>query len=284
MIVKEELQFVELKNNTKIAYIDCGQQKKETILFIHGLANYLWVWKWNIAELQKTYRCIAIDLPGNGFSSRGNYPYSINYFAEIIVAFIDALQLKNVSLAGHSMGGQIALQVAIHEGSKINKLILSAPAGFEYYSPHDATLFKSAIAFGNFLAMDETHISQSINSSFYRHEKIASEIIADLNKIIQNNDRIAYRKMLELSIDSMLDTQVFHLLNKIKNNALVFFGENDQLIPNRFLHPVSTKDIAEKGAKQMVQAKAITYKETGHFVHIEKASEVNEEIVKFMEE
>ncbi len=282
MAKQEEVQYIDLNNQTKIAYIDCGDNKKETLLFIHGLANYLWVWKWNIASLQEKYRCIAIDLPGNGFSSRGDYPYSIEYFTDTVHQFIDALNLKQVSLVGHSMGGQIALQFALKYGSTINKLILSAPAGFEYYSPHDATLFKAAISFGNFLAMDETHISQSINSSFYRHEKIASEIISDLNSIIQSNDRILYRKMLELCIDSMLDKQVFKHLKEINNKTLVFFGENDQLIPNRFLHPVTTKEIAEKGAKQMKHAEVMTFKNTGHFVHIEQAELVNSKIVQFM--
>jgi len=282
MIAKEELQFVELKNNIRIAYIDCGDKKKETILCIHGLANYLWVWKWNMAELQSNYRCIAIDLPGNGFSSRDEYPYSMQFFTEVILDFIQTLKLKNVSLMGHSMGGQIALQLAIHHGDKFNRLILSAPAGLEYYSPHDATLFKAAISFGNFLAMDETHIIQSINSSFYRHEKIAAEIIKDLNTIIGLNNRPSYRRMLEMCIDSMLDQQVFNQLKTIQNKTLIFFGENDQLIPNRFLHPVSTKDIALRGAEQMKNAKAIVYKETGHFVHIERAHEMNEEIMRFI--
>ena len=282
MIAKEELQFVGLKNDIRIAYIDCGDNKKETIIFIHGLANYLWVWKWNMAELQQHYRCIAIDLPGNGFSSRGDHPYSMHFFAGVLLDFIDTLKLTKVSLAGHSMGGQIALQFALLHGNRVNKLILSAPAGFEYYSPHDATLFKSAIAFGNFIAMDETHIMQSINSSFYNNGKIASEIIADLNSIIQRNDRIQYRKMMEMCIDSMLDTQIFHLLKNIVHKTIVFFGENDQLIPNRFLHPVSTKEIAKKGAGQMMNAQAVTYKETGHFVHIEKANAVNKEIIRFM--
>lgn len=283
MVSKEELQFVDLKNNTRIAYIDCGQKSKETLVFIHGLANYLWVWKWNIATLQEKYRCIAIDLPGNGFSSRKDYQYSIKFFSETIINFVEALNLKHVSLVGHSMGGQIALNLAIHHGNLFNRLILSAPAGLEYYTPHDATLFKAAISFGNFLAMDESHITQSINASFYKQDKTAKDIINDLNSIIGINDRILYRKMLELCINSMLDHQVFKKLKLIQNKTLIFFGENDQLIPNRFLHPVTTKEIANKGAAQMPNAKAITYPETGHFVHIERAHEMNNEIISWME-
>ena len=80
----------------------------------------------------------------------------------------------------------------------------------------------------------------------------------------------------------MLDKQVFKHLKEINNKTLVFFGENDQLIPNRFLHPVTTKEIAEKGAKQMKHAEVMTFKNTGHFVHIEQAELVNSKIVQFM--
>lgn len=278
-----DLHYIDLPGGTRIAYIDCGKRSGPTLLFIHGLANYLWVWKWNIARLQENYRCIAIDLPGNGFSSRGDYPYSIDYFADTISAVVHALHLRQVHLVGHSMGGQIALQCALNKDFPIHGLILCAPAGFEYYSPGEATLFKSAIAFGNFMAMDEAHIVQSINAAFYGYHEVAEEIIEDLKKIIQRNDRPAYRRMLEMSIDSMLDKQIFPLLKTIHQKTLVFFGENDQLIPNRFLHPVTTKDIGMQGCREMPDAVLYTYKDTGHFVHIEQAANVNHAIERFME-
>lgn len=278
-----ELQYVDLPNGTRIAYLDCGKRTGQTLLFVHGLANYLWVWKWNMAKLQENYRCISIDLPGNGFSSRGDYPYSIQFFAETISELVHTLHLRQVNLVGHSMGGQIALQCALNKTFQLHGLILSAPAGFEYYSPGEATLFKSAIAFGNFMAMDEAHIAQSIGASFYGQHKVAEEIINDLHKIIQKNDRIAYRRMLEMSIDSMLDKQVFPLLKTIHQKTIVFFGENDQLIPNRFLHPVTTRDIGMQGCREMPDAVLYTYKETGHFVHIEQAEKVNHAIQRFLE-
>lgn len=278
-----DVNFAELPDGTRIAYIDCGKRSGPTLLFIHGLANYLWVWKWNIAKLQENYRCIAIDLPGNGFSSRGDYPYSIPYFADTIAAFVHVLHLRQVHLVGHSMGGQIALQCALNKHFPIHGLILCAPAGFEYYSPGEATLFKSAIAFGNFMAMDESHIAQSIHASFFGHHAVAEQIIDDLQKIIQRNDRVAYRRMLEMSIDSMLDTQLFPSLKLIQHKTLVFFGENDQLIPNRFLHPVTTRDIGMQGCREMPDALLYTYKDTGHFVHIEQAGQVNQAIERFLD-
>lgn len=282
MSLVAETHWIELQNNLKIAYTDSGSEHQECIVFIHGLANYSGVWQWNTHSLKSKYRCIAIDLPGNGHSSRGDYPFTMAFYVFILREFIKSMKLKKVHLMGHSMGGQIALHTAIHHGNEIGKLILSAPAGFEYYSPNDAALFKSAIAFGNFLAMDETQISQSIQTSFYAHPHHAKKIIHDLHDIIAKNDRVKYRRMLECSIHSMLDEQVFENLREIKNPTICFFGDNDQLIPNRFLHPLTPRQIGENACKEMPNAKLITYSETGHFVHIERAEEVNAAVIKFL--
>lgn len=59
-------------------YIDEGEG--DTFLFIHGLATYALSWRRNIDELKKSYRCIAVDLPGNGLSDRADYPYGISFF------------------------------------------------------------------------------------------------------------------------------------------------------------------------------------------------------------
>ena len=63
------VKYAELSNSIKLAYIDEGKGP-ETILMIHGLGSYLPAWKKNIGELSKTYRVIAIDLPGYGKSSK----------------------------------------------------------------------------------------------------------------------------------------------------------------------------------------------------------------------
>jgi pimeloyl-ACP methyl ester carboxylesterase len=278
----KELKRVVLTHGIEVAYDDSGIKNKPTLLFIHGLANYYGVWNWNIDTLKAHFRCIAIDLPGNGFSSRNGTNYSIDFYAGILIEFIIRLQLKNVVLVGHSMGGLIALKVALSKRIPLQKMILCAPAGFEKYTPQESVLFKSAIAMGNFLNLDETQLAQSVRTSFFSQSEITDKIISDLSKIIQQNNRSLYRSMLEQSIYSMLDENIFKDLKHIPCKTLVFFGEEDALIPNKFLHPVSTKEIATKATAQMPQATLIMYENCGHFVHIEKANKVNEAIIRFL--
>lgn len=276
------IHYIELSDGMRIAYLEEGRSYKPTILFIHGLANAALVWQWNIQFLKEHFHCIAIDLPGNGHSGRGNFPYSINFYCQIIDEFMDALNLNSVVLCGHSMGGQVAIQSALNNPARIQQLILMAPAGFEYYTPEEAILFRSAITLGNFLNMDELHIAQSIQASFFRPNTTTQTIIDALNHFIRQNNRESYRRMLDLSIASMLEDQVFHKLKNIHCEVLVFFGEEDMLIPNRFLHPVSTLKIAEKACAQIIQVTLHSYPMTGHFVHIEQSLEVNATILKHL--
>ncbi len=280
--VTEMLKKKRLTGGIEIAYTDSGGSELPVIVFIHGLANYHAVWQKNIDGLHQHYRCIAVDLPGNGSSSRQHRAYSIDFYAESIAALIREMQWTNVTLAGHSMGGLIAMKMVLHDVFAYRKLLLFAPAGFEYYSPQDSVLFKSAIAFGNFLQLDEVQISQSVRNSFYRPSDDCEQIISDLCRIVQQHNRADYRHMLEQSVHSMLDEDIFSKLKQISLPTLVFFGENDMLIPNRFLHPVSTKEIAETGTAKLPQAKLICFPATGHFVQIERAAEVNQAIMQFM--
>lgn len=108
-----EQKYLRLPNDIEIAYLDQGPKNGEIIIFIHGLANASLVWQWNTLLLSETLRCICIDLPGNGLSSRGDYSYGMTFYRDCVMEFLNALQIKNVTLAGHSMGGQIAIGCAL---------------------------------------------------------------------------------------------------------------------------------------------------------------------------
>ncbi|HMR44795.1 MAG TPA: alpha/beta hydrolase, partial [Saprospiraceae bacterium] len=96
-----EMKKIDIGDDIEIAYADLGGGK-ETLIFIHGLGSYAPAWKKNLEDLQKDYRCIAVDLPGYGKSSKGNYEGSMRFFANSIIRLMDKLNLKNAVLAGHS--------------------------------------------------------------------------------------------------------------------------------------------------------------------------------------
>ncbi len=107
------VQHQSLSDDISIGYMDEGSGD-ETIIFVHGLGSYAKAWMKNIGELKENYRCIAIDLPGYGRSSKGDYPGTMNFFADVVKEFTDSLGIKRFVLAGHSMGGQISIIASLN--------------------------------------------------------------------------------------------------------------------------------------------------------------------------
>lgn len=155
---------------------------EQVLLFIHGLASYSQCWEKNLETLKENYRCIAIDLPGNGFSAYGNFAYSISFFVASLKEFIDELKLKNICLVGHSLGGQIAIKYTALYPEKIHSLVLCAPAGFETFTGFEKNIYQSSFHFFNFFSTDENSLAKSITTSFYHYTEQADALINNLQK------------------------------------------------------------------------------------------------------
>lgn len=272
---------IDLPTAKDIAYTDEGGGQ-QTILFIHGLASSGLCWQKNIERLKDNYRCVAIDLPGNGFSGRAEYPYGIQFFSEVIVEFITALHLHHLCLAGHSMGGQIAINVTAKWPKLIDKLLLIAPAGFETFTALESSVYQATYHFFDFFSTEANSLKKSIRSSFYHYSSQADGMIDELLAILETYPIKEYRRMIELCIHGMLQYPVFELLPSISQPVLVVFGERDTLIPNRLIHPVNTRKIGEEGVKQLQNGRLEMISSAGHFVQWEKAEDVNELIEVFL--
>jgi len=270
-----EVKNISIHEGVDIAYCDEGDGGK-TILFIHGLANYFPVWKNQIDELKKDFRCIAIDLPGNGLSSRGEFPYTMFFYAECIVKFIEKMKLKNVILCGHSMGGQISIIIALRHPTLIEKMILVASAGLEYFNQHEVMMMQHTMSIGDYFYSDEFHLENTIKQSFYASQNESSNIIKDLKKILKINKIKAFKEMSIASINGMLNEQVKQFLPSITTPTLILFGEKDQLVPNRLIHyNEDPESIAKSACSVIPNSTYIKIKDAGHFVQIEKFAEVN---------
>ena len=117
----------------QVAYIDAGTGP-ETLLLIHGLAANAGFWRYNIPALAQHYRVIAVDLPGFGRSQkRQSYAYDMSFYAATLQRLLDELGIRTVVPVGHSMGGQIALTMALQSPDRVSRLVLLAPAGVESF-------------------------------------------------------------------------------------------------------------------------------------------------------
>lgn len=272
-----------LPNQMKIAYVDEGAGPY-TLLFLHGMGSNLQAWKKNIDALRHSYRCIALDLPGYGKSSQESYPFSMSFFTESVLAFIDRLQLKNVVLVGHSMGGQITMAAAIKRPGLLSKLILVAPAGFETFSKTEKAWFNATMRPEILKAMPVAQIVRNFEINFYKFPDDARFMIND--RLLMRKSAAAYDhycRMIPKCIKGMLGEPIFSRLPEIKLPCLLFFGEEDELIPNRFIHSgLRPEDVARAGCRALPNCQLQMLPQAGHFAQWDQAYLVNSSIYSFL--
>ena len=102
----------------EINYFQQGQGDT-TLLFLHGWCIDGMYWKNQVDYFSETYNVFAIDLPGFGKSKAERTNWTIEEYAIDVTAFIDAMNIKNVVIIGHSMAGEIMLQTALTNNPKI---------------------------------------------------------------------------------------------------------------------------------------------------------------------
>jgi pimeloyl-ACP methyl ester carboxylesterase len=119
-----------LKNEKAfLRYIDIPGGEP-ALVFLHGLGTSA------IADFSETaadsrfrdYRCLAIDFLGFGFSDKPNeFEYGLYDHADVVAELLDNLQIKGAIVAGHSMGGTVAIALAQKRANLVSRLIIMEP-------------------------------------------------------------------------------------------------------------------------------------------------------------
>jgi len=103
---------VEVKNGiVPIAYSKAGNSDT-ALVFVHGWAINREYWKSQVDAFSKRYTVVTVDLGGHGASGHDRSHWKIEDFSDDVMAVIDSLNLSKVILIGHSMGGDIILDIA----------------------------------------------------------------------------------------------------------------------------------------------------------------------------
>lgn len=277
------LKRLEVQPGLELAYLESGSGE-QTVLFVHGLGSNRKAWLKNMQGIGSGYRCISLDLPGYGASSMGTFPSTLSYYVEVLNRFIEKSGLKRVTLAGHSMGGQIALLLAAHHPSWLNSLILAAPAGFETFESHEAVWLESFFSAEILQSLSIAQIERNIAANFYQFPEDAQFMVTD--RIALSNDVIRfplYCRMVSDNVRAMLQEPVKHLLSSIKIPVMIIVGESDRLIPNKVLHPFETvRSVAKRGASALPHSELHFIPKCGHFVQWEGASQFNHYLQSFV--
>lgn len=122
--------YIRVEPNVRIYVEDINPGGNKTIVFLHGWPANHKMFEYQFNQLpRRGYRCIGIDFRGYGNSDKPWHGYDYDQGADDIRCIVEALDLQNFTLGGHSTGGAIAIRyMARHEGYGVSKLALFAAA------------------------------------------------------------------------------------------------------------------------------------------------------------
>lgn len=126
MNVAVEEQNVEV-DGLPIRYLSGGEGSP--LVLLHGAGDNSLDWRWVMPTLAATHRVYALDLPGSPESARPAFDYSPVFFERFVAAFVDSLGIGRATYVGNSLGGLIALRLALSEPARVMALVLVDSAG-----------------------------------------------------------------------------------------------------------------------------------------------------------
>jgi pimeloyl-ACP methyl ester carboxylesterase len=128
--------FVDLPGGFRAHYQEVGDPGLPLLLLLHGFGDSYTSWEGWVRELQGKFHLISLDFPGHGLTrAPDGYELTGPGLVEFVDAFAQALSLPKFAVAGNSMGGGVAWQMALSHPERINALILVDAAGFPNEAP-----------------------------------------------------------------------------------------------------------------------------------------------------
>ena len=99
------------------------------LVLLHGAGDNALDWRWVMPALAATHRVYAPDLPGSPDSARPAADYSPGFFERFVAGFLDALDIERAAMVGNSLGGLVALRLALSAPARVTALVLVDSAG-----------------------------------------------------------------------------------------------------------------------------------------------------------
>lgn len=172
--------------NMHIHYREQGDSESSALVLIHGLGCSLQYWSCVFDDPQFAhYHILALDLPGFGMSDKPHgYDYQLSSQADLVLALLDRIQIEQFSLVGHSMGGAIAILLALKSPERIKHLLVIEPN----LRAHDAQLSQEIVKYVETDFIEHYHEFQSSAIETVKHwfadfhQKSLEQYIAELLK------------------------------------------------------------------------------------------------------
>jgi 2-hydroxy-6-oxonona-2,4-dienedioate hydrolase len=97
------------------------------LILLHGTGGHLEAYSRNISALAAHFHVVAYDMLGHGFTSKPDFPYTIDRLSDHLIAVLDELEIPQAFLSGESLGAWVAAWTAAHHPDRVRRLVLNTP-------------------------------------------------------------------------------------------------------------------------------------------------------------
>ncbi|MGB2725312.1 MAG: alpha/beta hydrolase, partial [Nitrospira sp.] len=223
-------------NGHRIAYLDEGQGPP--LILLHGYGGSMWQWEYQQLPLSRQFRVITPDLIGSGLSDKPPLDYRPEELIESIRGLMDALGLPTATLIGNSMGGGVAIGMALTHPDRVSRLVLidSLPDHVRerLVSPLMQRALNTSVPawlarFGALFVGNRT-MEAVLKEIIYDHTLVTPAVLDRSNRNRQREDMITPLMSLRDSLP-LWEQHFAPKLKEIRHPTLILWGEQDRLFP-----------------------------------------------------
>jgi pimeloyl-ACP methyl ester carboxylesterase len=281
------------------------------LVFVHGLGGSWPNWLEQLPHFARSWRVIAMDLPGFGHSPMPHKKISIKGYAETLDLLLDELGVESTALVGNSMGGFIGAELAVSFATRVEKLVLVSAAGItEDYeregglssllerrnwptleqqsrrrrdrfgsSPRGEALMNRAYKIAGFYSAWVAAHSKSFATRPRLRRALLSAVVRHPESIspalAAEQIRGAGKPGFVDALNDLLDYRIRDCLHQIACPTLIVWGTHDYLVP---LRDASTFE------REIPNSRKVIFEDTGHMPQLERPERFNEELERFLAE
>ena len=269
--VLPEENYALCPNGYRIHYLDRGEG--DVVVFLHGSgpgASGHSNFKGNYSFLvEQGYRCIVPDLIGFGFSDKPNdVEHPLSFFVECVKQALDVAGVKKCTVVGNSLGGAVAIGLALEHPELVEKLVVLAPGGMsqteEYFTmPGMQKMFE---IYGSGEPVTPAKMKDLFSAGLLHNPSFATD------ELVQER----YQIMQLMNGHVMITMQIPYLaerLSELQCPVLAFWGTDDRMMPDTGLLAF---------AKNCANLKLVVVSECGHWVQVEHEALFNQECLAFI--
>jgi pimeloyl-ACP methyl ester carboxylesterase len=262
---------------TKLRYIKSG--KGPVLVLLHTLRTQLDLFEKVVPELSKHFTVYALDYPGHGYSDIPQARYDAAFFTKAVEGFLDKLNLRDVTLAGVSIGGSIALIIAARQNSRVARVVAINP--YDYAKGRGmgrSGLFGAFVTYASLVPVIGETVMRLRNSLIM--SAVLGGGVADPHSIppalmkemyLVGNRPGHYRAFLSLLRNSESWETATKDYGRIEVPVLLIWGDRDWARPSEREH--------DRELIKGVEMK--TFAPGGHFLALDRPQELTQSIVRF---